>query len=198
MRINEIETTKSPTVRQLLKKYFKTTGKITVDSNGLVSCDGNVELKDDIIVNNLPVKFLHVGGYFLCNNNKLISLEGSPQIVGGGFYCNNDQLTSLKGGPRSVGGIYICGQNPLVTLEGLPDHISERLYITYSPTLPLMRSLIASNIHLYGDSSELEVQIQDVLNKYAGRGKAGMMACSSELLTLGKKLGVDLRQNARW
>jgi len=198
MRINEIESTEHVTIKKLFRKYFITSDKLTVDSNGLVSCNDSVDLKNDIMVNNLPVKFLHVDGDFLCNNNKLISLEGSPQIVGGGFYCNNDQLTSLKGGPRSVGGIYICGQNPLVTLEGLPDHISERLYITYSPTLPLMRSLIASNIHLYGDSSELEVQIQDVLNKYAGRGKAGMMACSSELLTLGKKLGVDLRQNARW
>jgi len=198
MRINEIETTKSPTVRQLLKKYFKTTGKITVDSNGLVSCDGNVELKDDIIVNNLPVKFLHVGGYFLCNNNKLISLEGSPQIVGGGFYCNNDQLTSLKGGPGSVGE-YWCNTNPLETLKGLPDQISDKLILTYSPQLPLMRALVANKI-LFSNRYESKdiLAINNVLNKYAGQGKSGMMKCASELLTLGKELGVDLRQNARW
>jgi len=135
---------------------------------------------------------------FNCNNNQLASLEGGPEYVGGNFSCSRNNLTSLVGGPTTVKGDYYCCYNPLTSLEGLPsDGSVETLIITYSPNLPLMRALAVNNIRFYsGDTTSNK--IRDVLNKYAGQGKAGMMKCSSELLTLGKELGLDLRQNARW
>jgi len=219
MRINEIEPTKSPTVKQLFNKHFNKEGKITIDSNGLVSCDGSVELKDNMMVNKLPVKFLHVDGTFQCSNHNLTSLEGCPQTVGGSFYCSrnqltslngcaqiigksfsctNNNLTSLEGGPKSVGEIYNCFMNPLATLKGLPDQISGMLSLTYTPQLPLMRTLVAKEIEFYMNDDLVAREIVKILNKYAGQGKSAMMKCSSEILTLGKELGVDLRQNARW
>jgi len=197
VKINEIQSTKTPTESQLLKKYFKVDGTVVKNTDLSITLDGNIYLKRRPIIHKLPFTFKNVTGGCFFGSNELTTLEGCPQSVGDVFSCLDNKLTSLEGGPSSVSKDYWCSYNPLETLKGLPDHMST-LYITYSPTLPLMRSLIASDILLYGDSSGLEVQIQDVLNKYAGRGKAGMMACSSELLTLGKKLGVDLRQNARW
>jgi len=65
-----------------------------------------------------------------------------------------------------------------------------------------MRALVANKIHFHSEVEStnyaLNNAILEVLNKYAGQGKSAMMKCSSELLTLGKELGLDLRQNARW
>jgi len=64
-----------------------------------------------------------------------------------------------------------------------------------------MRSLVANKVkflHANMEDDPNHLLIEQVLNKYAGKGKSAMMKCSSELLTLGKELGLDLRQNARW
>jgi len=219
MRINEITSVDKANIKLLLKRHFYIYGRITIDENGLVSCTGKVYLNNAIKVNKLPVKFLKVGGFFNCGGNELTSLEGGPQSVGdyfscssneltslkgcphlvrGSFYCDDNQLTSLEGGPQTVGNGFDCNNNPLITLKGLPTRITQDLYLTYSSDLPLMRALVAKQIIFWDNKDQRVKQIQEVLNKYAGQGKAGMMKCSSELLTLGKELGVDLRQNARW
>ena len=66
-------------IMRLLKKYFRTTGKITIDDEGLVSCKGNVELKSVIKLERLPVAFDRVGGNFWCYNNQLTTLQGFSQ-----------------------------------------------------------------------------------------------------------------------
>jgi len=249
---------------ELIEKYFVHNKPIVINSDGSVSCEGDVQLKIDANVTKLPVRFSHVGGsfrcmrslltslegspahvsgHFNCDYNYLTSLKGSPKLVDGyfscsrnkitslasdltyvgddfycdfnqltslegcigkigkGFYCDFNQLTSLEGGPTMACfnglGEYSCGGNPLETLLGIPTNIPGTLFITYSPQLPLMRALVASEIK-FDRNDVIPAYISTLLNKYAGQGKAGMMKCSSELLTLGKKLDVDLRQNARW
>jgi len=51
----------------------------------------------------LPFKFGKVDGYFLCDNNYLVSLEGAPYEVGD-FYCHHNKLTSLEYAPEIVNG----------------------------------------------------------------------------------------------
>jgi len=198
VRINEIQSTKTPTESQLLKKHFKVDGTIGKNTDLSITIRGNIELKNSPIIDKLPITFKNVTGGCFFGSNGLITLEGGPQIVGGGFYCVNNKLTSLEGGPTEVGGDYWCNHNPLVTLAGLPTKPFNSLFLTYSPKLPLMRTLVASKIVFYQSKTEVIQRIEELLNKYAGQGKAGIMKCSSEILTLGKKLGVDLRQNARW
>jgi hypothetical protein len=41
-----------------------------------------------------------VQGDFICFNNNLESLKGSPAVVSGDFYCFNNKLTSLEGAPK--------------------------------------------------------------------------------------------------
>ncbi len=64
-----------------------------------------------------------VGGNFSCPNNKLTSLQGAPQKVGGDFSCRNNQLTSLQGAPQEVGGYFNCRKNQLTTLHGAPQKV---------------------------------------------------------------------------
>jgi len=197
MKLNEIHSTPTLDAYPLLKKYFDTTGNITFNSEGHVSCSGHVTYKTKDY-NKLPITFLHVSGNFDCSESDLTTLEGCPRSVGGSFVCYRNKITSLEGGPEQVNKSYWCHNNLLTTLKGVPEnHPCRQIYLTYSTILPLMRTLFADDI-VFRNEFDNDQQILVVLNKYAGRGKAGMMACSSELLTLGKKLGVDLRQNARW
>ena len=196
-------------IMELLKKYFKTTGVITIDDEGLVSCTGDVGLQPELKHERLPVSFdkvggkVHcsnnqlttlqgapkkVGGLFWCHNNQLTTLEGAPTSVGGDFWCYHNQLTSLQGGPNNVGGSFWCHYNQLTTLEGLP--VVRKLFLSYSPTLPLLRCLLAKQVEFH---PELENKtIENILNKYAGQGKRALFDCQKELEDAG------FERNARW
>jgi hypothetical protein len=108
-------------VMALLKANFKTTGSITIDDKGLVSCTGMVTPKKKL--KRLPVAFDKVGGSFKCGNNQLTTLEGGPISVGGDFWCYNNQLTTLQVAPTSVGGSFSCSDQQLTTLEGAPTSV---------------------------------------------------------------------------
>jgi hypothetical protein len=119
----------------------------SINSEGLVDVDGDVDLISKGLTK-IPLKFGNVSGYFLCRDNQLTSLEGSPKEVGyfncsnnqltslegcprsvvGGFYCDNNQLTSLEGCPRSVGGNFSCSDNQLTSLEGCPRSVGLDFY----------------------------------------------------------------------
>jgi hypothetical protein len=238
-------------VMALLEKYFKTTGSITIDDKGLVSCTGMVTPKKKL--KRLPVAFDKVGGSFKCGNNQLTTLEGGPISVGGDFWCYNNQLTTLQGAPTSVGGSFSCSDQQLTTLEGAPTsvggdflchnnqlttlegaptsvggsllcHINQLttlegaptsvggdfwcytnqlttlkgmptvpgiLHLSYSPTLPLLRCLLAKEIQLYPENGKHKTA-EEILNRYAGQGKRALFDCQKELEDEG------FEGNARW
>jgi hypothetical protein len=88
----------------------------TYDYNG----DLNFTYMDLKSLTEIPIKFRKVSGYFWCDNNELISLEGSPLEVGGNLTCAKNQLMSLEGSPSAVGGYFDCSVNNLISLEGAP------------------------------------------------------------------------------
>jgi hypothetical protein len=95
----------------------------TKNNDGSYSFTGGVDLRD-MDLTALPIKFGKVDGYFICNNNRLHSLEGAPITVGGNFYCGDNQLTSLKGAPSKVDGDFKCYYNQLTSLEGAPSTVN--------------------------------------------------------------------------
>lgn len=133
-------------IRSLLKEYFKTTGKITINpQTGRVSCTGSVKWRTEgAIHRHLPVHFdkvrndfdvgyahletlegvpLWVGGNFSCFYNRLTSLTHAPEHVGKTFRCGYNQITSLQNGPLHVGASYLCGHNQLTSLTHAPDTV---------------------------------------------------------------------------
>ena len=130
-----------------------------------------------------------VGGGFLCSANQLTSLEHAPQSVGGGFVCSANQLTSLEHAPQSVGGDFWCSGNKLSSLAGLPV-VPGSLRLSYSPTLPLLRCLLAQQVEF--EPSLPDKTVENILNKYAGQGRAGAIDCKRELVSAG------FEENARW
>jgi hypothetical protein len=140
-----------------------------------------------------------VGGNYRVQINQLNTLEGAPLRSDGDFMCYRNKLKNLIGLPETMTGQTLdCTDNPLDSLIGLPLGLKS-LEMSYSPTLPLMRTLTAEQV-VFDDYQKWNQgeQVEAVLNRYAGLGKRGMMKCASELLTLGAKLGLDLRANCRW
>ena len=129
-----------------------------------------------------------VGGDFYCGSNDLTTLEGAPKSVIGMFDCGFNRLTTLEGAPNSVGGDFLCTLNKLTSLEGLPV-VPGTLYLSYSPTLPLLRCLLAKKVVTTKPENST---VQDILNQYAGQGEAGAFLCGAELADAGYK------ENARW
>jgi hypothetical protein len=123
-------------------------------------------------VADLQIEYL--SGDFLCSNNRLTSLEGSPSKVGGNFYCDknsltslkgapsevdnfscsNNNLTSLKGAPSKVGGNFYCGNNSLTSLKGAPSKVGSNFYCNNNNLTSLEGiHLQISSIAHFGDFS---------------------------------------------
>lgn len=83
----------------------------------------NMELRD------LPLRFNHVLGNFLCHNNKLTTLKGAPVSVGLAFHCDTNQLTSMKHCPSTIGTRLTMERN-FLTMDSILE--MENLEIIYS------------------------------------------------------------------
>lgn len=98
--------------------------RYTINDDFSVDVDDNVNIENlSKYENRLPFQFGKVGGHFVCNDNRLNSLEGSPQSVGKSFSCSYNQLTSLKGCPSEIGGDFFCSYNQLNSLEFGPTTV---------------------------------------------------------------------------
>ena len=113
-------------IKDICDKYGIQNWKINPD-NGLVDVEGDVDLSKKKL-KKIPIKFGMVSGYFICSENQLTTLEGSPNSVGGDFSCGYNKLTTLEGSPNSVGGSFYCGSNKLTTLEGAPKSVGGYFY----------------------------------------------------------------------
>ena len=86
--------------------------------NYTINPDGSIDVNGDVNLCNfglteLPLIFNRVTGYFLCDDNKLTSLKGSPRWIGGYFDCRYNRLTSLEFSPEYVGSDFWCNNNKL-------------------------------------------------------------------------------------
>ena len=98
-----------------VKNYkINDTGSVDVNENMDLSYNGLSEI---------PIKFGHVTGNFICYRNKLTSLKNCPDTIDGDFNCSFNKLSSLEYGPKNVGGEYNCGYNELTSLFGVPETI---------------------------------------------------------------------------
>jgi hypothetical protein len=204
-------------VNQLLKKYFKISGKVEIQDDGSVNVEGNVKLIYNAPKGIIPVKFGIVSGTFnaerkglvtllnapdTCDTlkvavNKITSLEHAPSQVESldvGF----NRLTSLKHAPDGMWRM-TAFNNPLTSLEGLPDALDKdvSIEITYDAQLPLLRLINVGRVHI-GTPGESYMRLQSfepvnsIINKYTGQGKPGAIKCAVELIKAGFK------DNARW
>jgi hypothetical protein len=182
-------------IKRLLKEYFEIGSTHTINPDGTVDIEGDCFLKQNKKVNQLPVKFGKVSGGFYCNDNQLTSLEGAPQSVGGYFNCNNNQLTSLVGAPQSVGGSFNCMNNQLTSLEGAPQSVGGWFYCTWSPTLPLLRTVVAKGVVIYKNKNEFK-EISNILNSSIKDNPGSYRKAAFDAKR--KLIDAGYKDNAKW
>ncbi len=155
-----------------------------------------------VSVSNSKIKDLshapnQVGGTFYASGcPNLTSLHGAPRWVGKDFIVHECNLTSLQGAPLTVNGVFDASYNPLENYDHLPEGCKE-VILPYLPHAPVLKLLMYPKIHLkYRDMLNILIgnvhPINEILNKYAGQGKAGAIKCAAELVKAGYK------ENARW
>lgn len=158
----------------------------------------------------LPVAFGHVKGNFSINTNGLKSLKGCPNIVDGHFDCDQNDLVDLQGAPEHTGSFYARSCN-LTSSKGVSKTINGGLYIWGNTLkkmdhLPLKAQIISMDYHekmpLLGClatvdksvllSGDVPVLVQQIVDKYAGKGRSGALLAAAELIRAGYK------EHAQW
>lgn len=109
---------------------FVVSGNLDLSNIGLTALPdlSGVEVLGNFVCKNNRLKNLVgspklVEGSFDCSYNHLFSLEGVPQKIGGSFSCISNHLKNLEQGPEFVGGSYACFYNPLTGFEGAPKYL---------------------------------------------------------------------------
>ena len=94
--------------RKFLDK--NTSGRWSVNNEGLVDIKGGFYCQGQGLEDFLGIRFGKVSGGFYCNGNQLRTLEGAPREVGEVFYCYRNPLISLEGAPEVIEGQF-CFKN---------------------------------------------------------------------------------------
>jgi len=100
----------------------------TINPDGSIDVDGvYLSIRDNTQHNKfsmekLPLKFNKVN-IFDCENNKLISFEGSPKEVNKFFNFTCNKLTSFKFAPKIIRGNFWCNFNNIKSFEYFPSYV---------------------------------------------------------------------------
>jgi len=122
-------------------------------------------------------------------HNPVLTLEGMPEVLYT-LDVSNCGLTNLKGISGPLAGWLGARDNPLRSLDGF-DGAEISFTFDYAPQLPLLKALLTKKqIEVMGD--QRAEKVTQILNRYAGSGKKGALACAAELIKTGFK------ENARW
>jgi len=128
----------------------------------------------------------HVDGYFNCASNELTSLEGAPSRVDGNFDCAYNKLTSLEGAPSHVNGNFDCAYNELASLKDVHKHIAEIKGIFYALDNPINSHVLGLLLIKGVTKVRLDnKQVEEILNRHFGKGRAGMLMAQEELIEAG-------------
>ena len=174
-----------------LMTWFICTGEISIDDDLRVSVDGRVRALVRPFKNGvLPVRFKTCKGFYV-DNSGLTSFAGSPEKIFGHAWYGNNRLTSLEHAPQEVHGYLGLAANRITSLDGLPTVI-QGIALDYHPHMPLLKTLIADTIDFPHVNTKAPGAVERILNRYAGQGQAGALACAAELADAGYK------ENAQW
>ena len=167
-----------------LKELFESTGRSVADlkidyKGGNFFCANNR-------LTSIEGAPSHVDGYFNCASNELTSLEGAPSRVDGNFDCAYNKLTSLEGAPSHVGGDFYCHNNKLTSLKDVHKHIAEIKGIFYALDNPINSHVLG--LLLIKGVTKVRLknkQVEEILNRHFGKGRAGMLMAQEELIEAG-------------
>ena len=110
-------------IHEICKRYD--IENYSINPDGSIDVNGNVDLSH-LNLTKIPIKFNIVNGYFKCSNNKLKTLENSPnEVVRGYFNCSWNKLSNLLHSPIYLDGFFYCSENTLKSLDGYNNDYSK-------------------------------------------------------------------------
>lgn len=166
--------------------------QLTSLANAPTKCDLTFNCAFNIKLINLEGAPASCTDLLLTNCDQIISLKGAPRTIPGRLVVSQTSITNFEHAPEQVGSLLAFGCYELEDLTSLP-HIAHHVSMIYKPSMPLLKLLTATSIQLGGSAPRRAAEeVEDILNKYAGQGKAGAIKCAGELVKAGYK------DNARW
>jgi len=168
------------------------------DDEGKLNVQSDVYLNDRKLPNDrLPIRFGKITGTFWARWCGLRRLDGLPYEVGASCVLAGNYMTNLVGAPKKVPGrLDLEYATSLQSLEGFPNEVGHCIF-TWREDLPLLRLLTAKKLQLdLNQANKPEAHparhCLEILNKYAGQGRAGAIDCKRELVAAG------FEGNAKW
>ncbi len=120
----------------------------------------------------LPVKFGKIDGMFDCTGHKLKSLKNFPEYVGRGCIARNNNIESLVGIEK------IIKHASWLSFDGNPIEEGGIGVLLIDGFSKITHS---SNQAKGVESKEDFDRACQIINKYGGKGKAGLLHCQDEL-----------------
>ncbi len=102
--------------------------KYTINSDGSIDVDGNVELSF-YKLSKLPIKFNYVRGSFDISCNKLTTLEGLPKYIDGYLNLDYNHIVVLNIDIIAIGSNISIGMNPIEKIEYINPNIIDNIRI---------------------------------------------------------------------
>jgi hypothetical protein len=155
---------------EFCEKYLE---NYTINPDGTIDVNGDVKLSSRLgFMTQLPVKFGKVSGDFICNVNKLTTLEGCPNYVEGDFRCEINDITSLEHCPKYVGGRFGCSNTTsLTTLKGIGKCEIIDEFWCINKNIPPENYIYILTAKVGGDIYTGELTLNNILNTYKNEVK---------------------------
>lgn len=113
----------------------------------------------------IPIQFGTINGSFVCNNNSLTSLKGSPYHINGSFIFNCNDIDSFQYAPKFVRDEFSCQHNPIKNLDTFKTELLGPFYHAYTKnkTFPI-DELRTYYLNEYDDYMFVQINKNDLKN----------------------------------
>ncbi len=194
---HEVEGSFSCSNNQLISLEYGPVHVGSMNDMGTYSCDTNklVTLKG------APNTIF---GDFECFDNNLTTLEFGPKAVHGSYFCNSNKLTTLEHLPLATYAIS-CGNNPVETLCDIHKIVTNVFKINFTnyknendsridafeifnPKSGGIGLIFIKNLRevIFNGGEDTDLgRALIIIRRYLGKGKEGLLSCSSELCDAG-------------
>jgi len=149
------------------------------DKNNLTNLEGGPE---------------ETSGQYTAWKNKLTSLKGCPKFVGEDFDVSDNQLTEIDFAPEIILGDFNIAKNKITSLKDIHKKCHQcNGHIVIGGT-PISKAILGVILIDHLESLSVIVQVAHsmpllkaaaIVNKYLGKGKAGVLDAQNELIEAG-------------
>jgi hypothetical protein len=133
--------------------------------------------------------------YFDIEGTPTINPDGTVNIAGDCFLKLAKKVNQLPVKFGEVSGNFDCYDNQLTSLIGAPQSVGSGFYYDWSPTLPLLRTVVAKEVRIYNNHNTFD-EITDILNSCIrmnpGSYRGAALDAKRKLIDAGYK------DNAKW